>query len=150
MESKQIVKAVFGTVFKVVIAAIVIMYVYQFSITAYDYGFRIFGEEPISLAPGETKTVAVLEGRSVKEIGETLVDKGLIRDAKLFVIQELLSDYRGEMKPGVYELNTSMMVEDMIEIMAAGEESGESSEVSTETSTETSTEESTVTVESTE
>lgn len=122
MESKQIIRAVFATVFKVVIAAIVIMYVYQFSVTAYDYGFRIFGEEPVSLPPGEDITVAVLEGFSVREVGEMLEDKGLIRDAKLFTIQEKLSDYTGMIQPGAYVLNTSMTVEEMIGVMADGKE----------------------------
>lgn len=122
MESKQIIRAVFGTVFKVVFAAIVVMYVYQFSVIAYDYGFRIFGEEPMSLAPGTVKTVAIVEGRSTKEIGAILMDQGLIRDDKLFVLQEKFSDYSGKIKPGVYELNTAMTVEEMMAVMAAGEE----------------------------
>lgn len=128
MESKHIIRAVFATVFKVVIAAIVIMYVYRFSILAYDYGFRIFGEEPVSLPPGETKTVTVAEGFSVQELGEALESKGLIRDAKLFVIQELLSDYKGMIEPGTYELNTSMTAEEMIGVMSNGREASEREE----------------------
>ena len=38
MEGKQIVGAVVETVAKVVIAAVVLMFIYRYSIMAYDYG----------------------------------------------------------------------------------------------------------------
>lgn len=119
MEGKHIAGAAIGTIIKVVVAAIVIMYVYRFAVLAYDYGYRIFGETPVAEAPGETVTVAILEGSSVRDIGKTLEAKGLIRDADLFYWQEMLSSYKGELKAGVYELNTSMTAEEMMAVMAA-------------------------------
>ena len=53
--------------------------------------------------------------------------RGLIRDSKLFLLQELLSENHGKIKEGTYTLNTSMTVSEMLEIMA-GEEETESSE----------------------
>lgn len=47
-----------------------------------------------------------------------LEKKGLIRDALLFRIQEMLSAYKDELLPGTYELNTSMTTEEMMEIMS--------------------------------
>ena len=44
MEGKQIVGAVVETVAKVVIAAVVLMFIYRYSIMAYDYGYRILGK----------------------------------------------------------------------------------------------------------
>ena len=49
-----------------------------------------------------------------------LVQRGLIRDAKLFVIQEKLSGLEEGLRPGTYDLNTAMTVEEMLEIFAAG------------------------------
>lgn len=119
MEGKHIAGAAIGTIIKIVVAAIVIMYVYRFAVLAYDYGYRIFGETPVAEAPGETVTVAILEGSSVRDIGRTLEAKGLIRDADLFYWQEMVSSYKGELKAGVYELNTSMTAEEMMAVMAA-------------------------------
>ena len=51
------------------------------------------------------------------EIGQILEEKGLIRDAKIFYIQETLSEYHGYLAPGIYELNTSMTIEEMINTM---------------------------------
>lgn len=119
MEGKHIAGAAIGTIIKIVVAAIVIMYVYRFAVLAYDYGYRIFGETPVAEAPGETVTVAILEGSSVRDIGRMLEAKGLIRDADLFYWQEMVSSYKGELKAGVYELNTSMTAEEMMAVMAA-------------------------------
>lgn len=57
---------------------------------------------------GRDITVVVEEGDSVYQIGKTLESRGLIRDAKVFVVQEKLSNYSGKLQPGTYILNTSM------------------------------------------
>ena len=67
---------------------------------------------------GRNVTVIVEEGDGAKEIGATLENLGLIRDADLFRIQEMLSAYKDKMKPGAYELNTSMTTEEMMAIMS--------------------------------
>lgn len=119
MGGKQIVGAVVGTVTKVVVAALVLMFIYRYSIVAYDYGYRIFGEKAVDQEPGRDVSVEILEDDSVEEIGQMLEAKGLIRDAKLFVIQEKLSGFENGIMPGAYELNTAMTVEEMLEIMTA-------------------------------
>ena len=118
MNSKEVVISVFSTVFKIVLAIIIVMLVYKWSLLAYDYGQRVFNEPPMSAGSGRTVTVVVSEGDSAKEIGEKLEKSGLIRDAMLFRIQEMLSAYKDELQPGTYELNTSMTTEEMMEIMA--------------------------------
>ena len=85
-------------------------------------------------APGYTTSVAITEGKSVMEIGEILEEKKLIRDAKLFYFQELVSDYHGMLKPGVYELSTAMTPEEMMEIIAGSGDDGEVSGNSESTS----------------
>jgi len=128
MEGRQIIGAVVGTVVKVVVAAIVLMFVYRYSIMAYDYGYRIFGEEPIDQEPGRDVEVVVTEQASPKDIGQLLEEKGLIRDAKLFVIQEKLSGPEGGIPAGSYTLNTAMTIEEMLEIMGTASEETESGE----------------------
>ena len=118
MNSKEVVISVFSTVFKIVLAIIIVMLVYKWSLLAFDYGQRVFNEPPMSAGSGRTVTVVVSEGDSAKEIGGKLEKNGLIRDAMLFRIQEMLSAYKDEMQPGTYELNTSMTTEEMMEIMA--------------------------------
>lgn len=42
----------------------------------------------------------------------------MIEDAKIFVIQEKLSNYKGKLQAGTYILNTSMNVEEMMAVLA--------------------------------
>lgn len=122
MSAGEIVGAVFGTVFKVVCAIIVVIVVYRGSLIAYDYGVRVFAEEPISSGTGNVVTITVTDGKSAKEVGELLEENGLIRDAFLFQIQELLSEHHGELQAGIYELNTAMTIDEMMGIMAQVDE----------------------------
>lgn len=129
MNGKQVAGTILGSIFKIAVAVIVVFYVYKAAVIAYDYGYRIFAEEPVSQEPGRDVTIAVTSDKDTRTIGEMLESKGLIRDSKLFLIQELLSENHGKIKEGTYTLNTSMTVNEMLDIMAdAGEEETESSE----------------------
>ena len=122
MNSKEVVISIFSTVFKIVLAIIIVMLVYKWSMTAYEYGQRVFNEPPMSAGSGRTVAFVVKEGETAKEIGDNLEKNGLIRDAALFRIQEMLSAYKDEMKPGTYELSTSMTTDEMMAIMSMGAE----------------------------
>ena len=119
MNSKEVVVSVFSTVFKIVVAVIIVMLVYKWSVSAYEYGQRVFNEPPVSSGSGRVITVTVESGDTAKEIGDMLEKNGLIRDAKLFQIQEMLSAYKDEIQPGTYDLSTAMTAEEMMEIMSA-------------------------------
>jgi len=118
---KEIIISIFSITIKVVLGIIVVTFIYKYAHIAYEYGYRVFTEPPISMGSGREITVSVGEDNSTKEIGEMLESKGLIRDGKLFILQELTSEYRGEIKPGKYSLSTSMTAYEMIEIMAQAE-----------------------------
>ncbi len=129
MGGRQIVGAVFGTVFRVVVAAVVLMFIYRYSLMAYDYGYRVFGEEPMDEEPGRDVTIEVAESDDAQDIGLMLEQKGLIRDSWLFVIHEKLSGSETGIISGTYELNTAMTVDEMLDIMlTASEEAKEASE----------------------
>ena len=117
--------AVLGMIFKVAVTIIVVVFVYRAALMAYDYGYRIFRETPVSAAPGIDIPVEITVGKSPLQVGEVLEEKGLIRDAKLFYIQYLLSKYKDELQAGSYVLNTSMTMEEMMGVMAAKEPEAE-------------------------
>lgn len=121
MDAKRIVLAILKTIVSVAFVMVVGMGVYRLGMSAYDFGYRIFAEEPMSPEPGLTMSVAIVEGKSVMEVGKILEEKGLIRNHYLFYFQEFFSNYHGEMKPGVFELSTAMTPDKMIEIMATQE-----------------------------
>ena len=125
MNSKEVVISVFSTVFKVVLAIIIVMLVYKWSLSAYEYGQRVFNEPPMSAGSGRTITVVINQGDTTKDIARMLEKNGLIRDAELFIIQEMLSEYKDKMKPGTYELNTAMTTDEMMEILSVSVEAEE-------------------------
>lgn len=125
MDSKRVTTAVAGTIIKIAIAAVVIYFVYNTAVGAYDYGFRVFAEPPMEEAPGTVVNVVIADGTNSTEVGKLLEEKKLIRDAKLFNVQEVLSEYKDKIRPGAYELNTSMTAEEILAVIAAEPETVE-------------------------
>ena len=127
METKNIVSAVFSAMLKVIIAVLVVIWVYKGAITGYNFGYRIFKQEPMSFGEGRAVTVTITENMSPKQMGELFLQKGLIDDTTLFMAQYYLSEFSKNLIPGTYELSTAMTVEEMMEVMATPvEEDGES------------------------
>lgn len=126
MNGKYLVGAVIEAVIKVIVIAVVVMFVFRTATTAYDFGYKVFADKPVSVSGGRTITVGIAESANVKDIAQMLEEKGLIEDARLFVVQELLSAYHGEILPGIYDLSTSMTAEEMLAVMSTpAEESKE-------------------------
>lgn len=119
MKTRDLVFRIFKACIAIAIAMVICMFVYRTAAKAYDFGFRIFSEEPMTAEPGYTMSVAIVEGKSAMEIGQILEDKGLIESAYLFYIQEKLSDYHDKLQPGIYELSTAMTPVEMMAIMAS-------------------------------
>lgn len=114
-------------IIKVAVFLVLIVMIFRGATSAYHYGYRIFTEPPMTSGEGRIISVEIKPGESAKEIGEDLEKKGLIDDAKVFFLQELLSEYHGEEKPGIYDLSTSMTAEEMLAVMSP-EETEEDSE----------------------
>lgn len=118
MNTKKIVAFVSSSVFKVIVWAAVIMLTVKTAYTAYDYGYRIFQEPPMSTTGvGREVVVTISENMEPREMGEMLLQKGLIRDANLFVLQYHLSEFKADILSGEFTLSTAMTVEEMLESM---------------------------------
>lgn len=126
MNVKYLIITMLETIVKIVILAAVVVFVFRTSTQAYDFGYRVFADEPMSVSGGRTITVGIAEDASLREIANMLEEKGLIEDANLFIVQELLSAYHGKILPGIYDLSTDMKAEQMLEILSTStEEEGE-------------------------
>ena len=126
MNVKYLIITMLETIVKIVILAAVVVFVFRTSTQAYDFGYRVFADEPMSVSGGRTITVGIAEDASLKEIANMLEEKGLIEDANLFIVQELLSAYHGKILPGIDDLSTDMKAEQMLEILSTStEEEGE-------------------------
>lgn len=122
---KSIALGIINTAIRVMILAVVVVYVYRTALGAYDFGYRIFAEEPMAYGNGYEVEVTIPMGKGVRDIGGILEKHGLIRDPNLFYVQELLSAYHGKLQPGTYTLNTNMDATQMMAAMAADFEDSE-------------------------
>ena len=146
MKPSQVLAVTFETVSKIVIAVAIILIIYRGALFGYEYGYRIFAEEPMTTGEGravaftvtEKMTDSVKAGENAlsvgsmleaydigKDMGKVLEKDGLIRDKNLFAFQFVFSEFREDLKPGTYDLNTSMTVDEMLEAMTAGTEEEE-------------------------
>ena len=117
MNIKQLLGAISAMIIKIALAAVIIAVVFKLAVYAYDFGYQVFADTPISEGEGRTVSVVVSEGQSIREVARLLEQKGLVKDANVFYVQEQLSDYKDMLKPGTYELSTAMNSEQMLQVL---------------------------------
>lgn len=122
MNAKQLLGAISATIIKIALAAVIIVAVFRLAVYAYDFGYQVFADVPVSEGEGRIVSVVISEGQSSRDLAKMLEQKGLINDANAFYVYERLSDYKDKLQPGVYELSTSMKAEEMLQIVCAGTE----------------------------
>jgi UPF0755 protein len=118
MKTSHVIGGIFGAIFRTALLIAIAYAIYRGAIIAYDYGYRVFTEPAVSLGEGRVVTVAVTKSMSAVDIGRLFEDKGLVREADLFAVQYLLSEYREDVQPGIFELSTSMTADEMLQEMA--------------------------------
>ena len=101
-----------------IVAVAVIILGYLIASKAYSFGYRLFAEKPMSLAPGIEKIVVIEEGMSLRQVANLLEDGGVIRDASIFRVQNKLSHYSSSFEAGTYTLNTSMTNEEIMAVLS--------------------------------
>lgn len=107
-------------VLKIVVYLIILVVIINICKGAFSFGYKVFHQEPIASGTGQDVVVEIPVGASAGDIGELLEDNGLIEDGKLFVLQELLSNYHDKLQSGTFTLNTSQTVDEMIRILGGG------------------------------
>ncbi len=129
MSARKIIMKIVSISFSVLVLIVLVFALYRMGQAAYDFGYRVFTEQAVS-APdeGKDKSVSVRSEMSAMELGELLKKKGLIRDARLFVLQLKLSAYADKIKEGTYILSTSMTAQEMMQAMSAEAEHTETEE----------------------
>ncbi len=103
---------------KLLLAVVIVMMVYVGALTAYDFGYRVFAEKPVTQAPGKEVVVIIEEGMGTGAVAEMLEAQGVIRDALIFKIQNKFSHYSSGFMAGTYTLNTSMDNDDIMAILS--------------------------------
>ena len=111
-----------GGFFRIALYVCVALLVFWIGKSSYNFGYQIFNQNAMSPGDGQEVTVVIKESSSVYDIGKTLEKKGLIRDAKVFFIQEKLSNYAGQLKPGPDLVSTAYTPNRIMGILAGDTE----------------------------
>ena len=128
MDMKKVIFKFVSISFSILITLLVVLGLFKTGTYCYDFGYRLFTEEPMEAAPGTDVVVQISEDMSGYEIGKLLEEKGLVEDGLLFYAQLKLSAYAKDLNPGTYTLNTSMDANEMMAVMSAVAEDTESTE----------------------
>lgn len=118
MNKKKKRKSSFSRTGTLILAVAVIILGYLIASRAYDFGYRLFAEKPMSLAPGIEKVVVIEEDMSLRQVAKLLEDGGVIRDAGIFKMQNKFSHYSSSFEAGTYTLNTSMTNEEIMAVLS--------------------------------
>ena len=111
---------IFRTAFYVCVAVLI----FWIGKSAYQFGYNIFNQQAMSPGAGQEVTVVIEDGSSLYKIGKTLESKGLVEDAKIFYVQERLSNYHRKLKAGTYLLSTAYTPNRIMSILSGEDEEG--------------------------
>lgn len=93
---------------------------------SYELGYEVFHEKPVDSGEGRAVTVTITDDMSVRQIGRLLNANGLLTESPTaFMIQEIISEYHGQILPGTYTLRTSMTADEMFPILAQADKEGQ-------------------------
>ena len=115
---KKLFVGTFGVALNVIIYIFVILLAVRVITWSYDFAYEVFGDRPVAEASEEIVPVQISDGASTNEIAAILDKKGLIKYKYAFIIHVGLSQYKGMLKPGNYELSPSMTMDQMLAVMA--------------------------------
>lgn len=111
-----------GGVFRTALYVCVAVLIFWLGKVTYQFGYDVFNQQAMSPGDGQEVTVVIPEGSSSYDIGKILESKGLIQDAKVFWVQEKLSNYKGQLQSGTYLLSTAYTPTRIMGILAGDEE----------------------------
>ena len=114
-EINKISLAVIGISGRLVIYALVLVFLVVGAKKSFEFGHDIFYAPAMEALPGTNITITLDGDESISEVGKLLKDAGLIRDDTAFSIQARCYDY--QVKKGSYQLNTSSSSKELINIL---------------------------------
>lgn len=122
----SIIRTVINISINILVVAIVMMLIYTYAGKAYEFGRAIFDEKAID-TPETAKNVVITipKNASDKQVAEIVEKAGAIEDKYVFLIQLMLSDYKGKAVPGTYTVSTGNTPTEIMEIICNMDENAD-------------------------
>lgn len=114
----KFVSTLVNVLFKITIYVVIILLIVRFGISAYRFGYNIFGGKALATPPGMNIELTIDEEMSKRELANYLEANNVIADALTFEIQSYFFDY--EIKSGTYIFNNSYTPRKIIDILIEG------------------------------
>ena len=113
-----------GSIIIYAVIAAAILFMAEQAKHYYDVGYGVFSQQGKD-ARGTGKVVAftVEEGIKAPRLAEQLEEQGIVESARLFLIQERVSDYAGMYVAGTYALSSEMTTEEIMRVISGKEAS---------------------------
>lgn len=89
------------------------------SVSAFNYVKNNYFD-PVNSTSSEVKTIQIKAGSSLSKIAGTLYDNRIIRNKFVFQVYVDFNDLGSKLQAGTYNLSSSMTIDDIISILAAG------------------------------
>lgn len=125
---KKLMLRIFLFVVRLLVLFGVLVMLFRLGNYAYHFGYQLYSSKGVEESPGTDLAIVIYEEQTVEEIADMLERFGLIQNKRVFIIQERLFKYHGEIIPGNYVLNTSMSGNDMLMILTGHDKDTDESE----------------------
>jgi len=122
----RITTAIIGISARLIVFAAVFVLMYEGATKGYQFGHAIFAPEAVDAEPGIVKEIVIAEGESLSDVAKKLEEEGLISDRFAMMVQAKFYEY--EVRPGAYELSTSMPSKEMLKLIDAAKAKDEDGE----------------------
>lgn len=88
---------------------------------SYQLGYQAFSNQSLAVEKDLQETVEIKEGTSQEQVAKKLTDCGMISSKLPFLLRYNLSEYRGKIQPGTYELDGTMGIDDILIVLTQTE-----------------------------
>lgn len=99
----------------VLFCVLVVCGLYRIGLQCYDFGYRVYTEPAVSADDHTDVLVQITDGMSTTDLAKLLEEKGLVRDYRLFFIQEKLMGFK--LQAGAYKVSPSMTPTELMKAM---------------------------------
>ncbi len=121
MEKNNSSKGVAKASFKFFQYVVMIVILIVCATLAFRFGSAVFSNSSVEEPPGTDKTITVVKGTTIGDLGEMLEEYNIINSATVFKVQAVIYGV-DEVKPGTYNFNNSKGGEELFKIISAGPE----------------------------
>lgn len=113
------------TAVKVLFVVLLVVIIVFLARRAYSLGYEVSSYNPTGRENTGNIAVIIRPEMTISDVGNMLIEYGVIDESlEAFLIQERISDYHDAFLPGIYVLNPTMSVEEILKMISTppGEE----------------------------